>query len=197
MTIFPLAQISGCLGFENAQVTHLLNYSFHSFRNKILKGRDTTTGCFSQETVSQETVKVFLILQIQAQTHSLPRLPKSERTSLKPAFCCSVYASTETLPQANFFWTELCLPLSLPLDWELLEGRENVSSSLHPRAKHTVWCVSPLSLHVDPNLFTTSEGRMRACSLTISIPSLQRSSTTDRHLAALCCEQSSRHFENN
>lgn len=53
------------------------------------------------------------------------------------------------------------------------------------------WLVvlGPLSVHVDSNLFTWSEGRTGAWSLLILTPSLQRSSARDRHSVA-------RHFEN-
>lgn len=72
MTMFPLAQKSGYIGFKKAQITHLLNSCFRGLGIKIQKARDTALASFH---FPQKAVKVFLVLQALAQTHSLPTIP--------------------------------------------------------------------------------------------------------------------------
>lgn len=102
MTMFPLAQKSGYVGFKKAQITHLLNSCFHSLGIKIRKARDTALDSFR---FPQKAVKVFLVLQTLAQPQSSrhPFAPTLVDLSLlwTPAFL--VYASTEALPQASLF----------------------------------------------------------------------------------------------
>ena len=104
MTMFPLAQKSGYIGFKKAQITHLLNSCFRSLGIKIQKARDTALAIFH---FPQKAVKVFLIvLQALAQTHSLPTipLPPYQWISLSSGSqFFLVYASTEALPQASLF----------------------------------------------------------------------------------------------
>lgn len=185
MTMFPLAQKSGYIGFKKAQITHLLNSCFRSLGIKIRKARDTALASFH---FPQKAVKVFLVLQARAQTHSLPTIPLPPHQWNSPSSGSGFFLF---MPPLKHFPRLACFAASFVC---IFLSHCTVSSSRGgsrpPRARRTRLDAGSLRpVRLEPNFFISNEQELE-------VSGLPGSPAVDRHSVAFYCEQSSRHFEN-
>ena len=128
--------------------------------------------------ICQKIAKVFLLFQALAQTSSFPSNPQIRINLSLLHTLHLVCASAEALPQADLCsWSCLCLSPT-PGEGACLPHLCTAGPSTCPKG------VSPLAICADPNVSTSSEGRMIPHSLVMIIAGLRRSWTTGRHSLA-------------